>query len=63
MTKQEWIYANVDKITRADMEELRLELEEKSKTKELDWSEKELLRLAQSKEKIAVVQMMIMGGL
>lgn len=58
-----WMYTHVDEITREDMEIARQELEELAKTRELDFSESEILRMAREKEPIAVVQMMIAHGL
>lgn len=63
MTKMEWLYTHTGEITREDMEEVKVELEELAKTRELDYSEREILRMARSKEKIGIVQHLIAGGL
>lgn len=55
MTKMEWLYTHTEEITREDMEEVKVELEELAKTRELNYSEKEILRMTKSKENIGVV--------
>lgn len=42
MTKMEWLYTHTSEITREDMEEVKVELEELAKTRELDCSEKDI---------------------
>lgn len=63
MTKMEWLYTHTGEITREDMEEVKVELEELAKTRELDYSEEKILEMARSKEKIGIVQHLIAGGL
>lgn len=63
MTKMEWLYTHTSEITREDMEEVKVELEELAKTRELSCSEQDILKMARSKEKIGIVQHLIAGGL
>lgn len=63
MTKMEWLYTHTSEITREDMEEVKVELEELAKTRELDYSEREILRMAESKESIGIVKYLIASGL
>lgn len=63
MTKMEWLYTHTSEIIREDMEEVKVELEELAKTRELDYSEREILRMAESKESIGIVKYLIASGL